>query len=62
MAMQNRDLFSKEEIELRRDEAIRRMANTPPQPRIKGPVRPSKTRTKAAVGHSAHGKRSELKP
>lgn len=36
--MQNRILdegFNEEEVEKRRDEVIRQMANTPPQPRIK---------------------------
>lgn len=33
------DEFSEEEIARRRDEVVRRMANTPPQPRTKSPSR-----------------------
>lgn len=33
--------FSEEETARRRDEVIRRMANTPPQPRTKSPGRPT---------------------
>ena len=39
------DQYPTEEIERRRDEVIRRMANTPPQPRVS---RPSKTRKRKA--------------
>lgn len=34
--------FSPDETARRRDEVIRRMANTPPQPRVKSPTRSSK--------------------
>ncbi len=33
--MGTKDLYSKEETDRRRDEVVRRMANTPPQPKLK---------------------------
>jgi hypothetical protein len=41
--------YTDREIERRRDEVIRRMANTPPQPKAKIPVRPKKKK-KAGAG------------
>jgi hypothetical protein len=46
------DLFSEKETERRRDEVIRRMANTPPQPNV-NPLH-GKKKTKAASDHVAH--------
>jgi hypothetical protein len=54
--------FSEEETARRRDEVVRQMANTPPQPRVTAPNRPSKTRKKAAKGHASRGKKSAPKP
>lgn len=45
------DDFDSDEIARRRDEVIRRMANTPPRPKNR---RPSKKKTKAGVGRAAH--------
>lgn len=45
------DFHSDDEVAKRRDELVRRMANTPPQPTVK-PSRPLKKRRKAAVGHA----------
>jgi hypothetical protein len=45
--------YSDDEIARRRDEVIRRMANTPPQPRVKAPVRRQKRKTKAASDRAA---------
>ena len=42
------DKFSEEEIARRRDEVVRRMANTPPQPRSKSPSR--RTGKKKSIG------------
>jgi hypothetical protein len=38
------DKYSKEEIARRRDEVIRRMANTPPRPKVNSPHRQGKKR------------------
>jgi hypothetical protein len=46
------DTYSAKETEQRRDEVVRRMANTPPQPRAT-PARPQKKKTKAAAGRAA---------
>jgi hypothetical protein len=43
------ELYSAEEASRRRDEVIRRMANTPPQPKATS-LRPSKKKTKAGAG------------
>lgn len=42
------DLFSEDETERRRDEVIRRMANTPPQPKATTPTRPKKKKKAVA--------------
>lgn len=47
MAKQRTDEYSPEEIARRRDEVIRRMANTPPQPRAKTPAHPPRKGNKA---------------
>jgi hypothetical protein len=44
----NRDEYSREETAQRRDEVIRRMANTPPQPKAT-PLRPKKKKKAGAV-------------
>lgn len=59
---QREDEFSPETAAQRRDEVVRRMANTPPQPKVKIPVRQSKTRKKAATDHASPGKQSAPKP
>jgi hypothetical protein len=41
--------YSPEETARRRDEVIRRMANTPPQPHIKSPIRRPKKKKSTAV-------------
>ncbi len=46
------DQFSPDEAARRRDEVIRRMANTPPQPKSKTSHRPKKKR-KAGAGRAA---------
>jgi hypothetical protein len=46
------DQFSPSEAARRRDEVIRRMANTPPQPKATTP-RPSKKKKKAGAGRAA---------
>ena len=45
--------YSNDEIARRRDAVIRRMANTPPQPRVKSPVRRPKKKMKAGAGRAA---------
>lgn len=50
--MKNEVPLSENEIAKRRDEVIRRMANTPPQPKATTPHRPKK-KTKAVEGHAA---------
>lgn len=45
------DEYSVEEIAKRRDEVIRRMANTPPQPKATTPHRPKKKK-KAVAGRA----------
>jgi hypothetical protein len=50
--LDDRDRFSDEETEKRRDEVIRRMVNTPPQPKSKI-RRPRKTGKKAGAGRAA---------
>jgi hypothetical protein len=49
------DLYPASEIARRRDEVIRRMANTPPQPRVTRP--PKKQKAKAAAPARAARKR-----
>lgn len=46
----NTDYLPENEVELRRDEVVRRMANTPPQPKIS---HPQKRKKKAAGGRAA---------
>lgn len=46
------DNFSEQETVRRRDEVIRRMANTPPQPKSKTPNRPKRKR-KAGASRAA---------
>jgi len=41
------DKYNNEEVARRRDEVIRRMANTPPQPRVKGSERLHRVRLTA---------------
>lgn len=41
--------YSNDEIARRRDEVIRRMASTPPQPKAKTPVRPKKKKKAVAA-------------
>lgn len=52
MVMQSKktkeDCFEETEVARRRDEVIRRMANTPPQPRVKTPAHPRKKVKQAA--------------
>jgi hypothetical protein len=50
--MANDDHLTDAEIAKRRDEVIRRMANTPPQPKTTIPVR-SKKKKKAVAGRAA---------
>ena len=54
----NDDVFlSNDEAARRRDEVIRRMANTPPQPKIK--PRPQEKKKKAGAGHAARKVRDD---
>jgi len=48
MSRNKDDLFGSEETARRRDEVVRRMANTPPQPRVRPPDRPKKKRSTAS--------------
>ncbi len=45
------EIYSEEEIARRRDVVVRRMANTPPQPRVTRP--PKAPKKKAAPGQSS---------
>lgn len=56
MAKQN-ETFSPEETEKRRDEVIRRMANTPPQPKVT-PLRRSGTKKKVVADRAARKDRA----
>ena len=47
--------YSEEETGRRRDEVIRRMANTPPQPRTKSPSR--RTGKKKSIGSGRAGRK-----
>lgn len=53
MIGRNSDIFSEQETAQRRDEVIRRMANTPPQPKSKTPFRRRKKGTKAGADRAA---------
>lgn len=44
-------VFPEKDAALRRDEVVRRMANTPPQPKVSHPSKPQKK--KAAQDHAA---------
>lgn len=55
------DLYSDAEAAIRRDEVIRRMANTPPQPKITPSHRP-KTKKKAAADRAAGKRRAGREP
>ena len=46
------DQYSPEEAARRRDRVIRRMANTPPQPRAKSPSRQSEKRKSTGPGRA----------
>jgi hypothetical protein len=50
--------FTEEEIARRRDEVVRRMANTPPQPRIKPPGRRPKKEAPSGADREARKKRA----
>jgi hypothetical protein len=45
--------FSPAETARRRDEVVRRMANTPPQPRVNPPTRPAGKKKTTASGRAA---------
>ena len=47
--------FTKEKIACRRDEVVRLMANTPPQPRTKSPARRSGMKKTTSDGRESHG-------
>lgn len=49
--------YNDAETARRRDEVIRRMANTPPQPRIKAPAHPGRKK-KAGEGRAARKDRA----
>ena len=55
------DEFSPEATATRRDEVIRRMANTPPQPKATTPLRPKKKK-KAVAGRAAGKARARRAP
>jgi hypothetical protein len=64
-ALSAEDEFSPEEIARRRDEVIRRMANTPPQPRV-SPKAPAKAAKEPAedrgLSRSRRGRGASAKP
>jgi hypothetical protein len=55
MSDKNSDTYDEQEAAKRRDEVVRRMANTPPQPKVMG-RHPSKRKKRAGAGRAA-GKR-----
>ena len=58
MSRNNRDdTYSDKETAKRRDEVIRRMANTPPQPKIN--PRPQERKTSTGGGRAAHRGRDD---
>jgi hypothetical protein len=63
--MQNEAEFSEEETARRRDEVIRRMVNTPPQPRV-SPTAPAKAAKEPAedrgLSRSPRGRAASAKP
>jgi len=56
--MAKEEHFTDAEIAKRRDEVVRRMANTPPQPKAIAPHRPKKKK-KAAAGRAAGKARAD---
>lgn len=56
--MKNNEEFSLEETVKRRDEVVRRMANTPPQPKITSSRRQGKKK-KAGVGRAVRKDRAD---
>jgi hypothetical protein len=53
MSKKSDDHFNEKEVAQRRDEVIRRMANTPPQhkePKPKKPAKPKRARSPRAAG------------
>ena len=60
MAKQSDADYSVKETDKRRDEVIRRMANTPPQP--KPNVHRREKRTKTGAGHATHKGRDDREP
>jgi len=52
------DQFSPDEAARRRDEVIRRMANTPPQPKVSASPRHRKKGKKAAAGRAVRNDRA----
>jgi hypothetical protein len=55
------DQYNQEETARRRDEVIRRMANTPPQPKTKTPVR-SKRKMKVVASAVGAGQSPRIRP
>ena len=53
MSRKQDDNYDADEIAKRRDEVIRRMANTPPQPNVKSPNRRSKKKKPTASDRAA---------
>lgn len=51
------DEYTEDEVASRRDAVVRRMTNTPPQPRTT-PVRPPKKKTKAVAGRAVRKTRA----
>lgn len=58
MSKQPNDEYTPEEAARRRDEVIRRMANTPPQPRAKTPAHRPKRGKRAAEDQATHEPRA----
>jgi hypothetical protein len=54
--------YTDEDIARRRDEVIRRMANTPPQPRVTSPNPKSGKRKQTGQGRAAPKRKAERKP
>jgi hypothetical protein len=54
--------FSLEEVARRRDVVVRRMANTPPQPKSKIPVHHQKRRKKAVLDRAVRKGRVRREP
>ena len=62
--LKGNEVYDDSETAHRRDEVIRRMANTPPQPRINPQARLQRKRKKAVVGRAAGKDRAgrEIRP